>query len=179
MSSFKKIFTLLISISLMFSIFTVNTNNVFAADSKSVINSAIFGAPMKTGYTDIDNKINELIAEGKSVTNDRYSLVKLLYEKCIYKNSYGYTMEDPYMNNKSYGYVPPFPDWLVFDASSPLFYNTGVCDSYAAEFMLITRALGFESYYFSGKTRLANNAGFTGHAWCEIKINGVNYIFDT
>jgi len=134
---------------------------------------------MKTGYIDIDSKIDELINEGRSVTNDRYSLVKWLYEKCVYKNSYGHVMDDPHMDNKTYGYVSPFPDWIVAEAAGPLFYNTGVCNNYAAEFMLITRALGFESYYFSGETRMANNAGFTGHAWCEIKINGVNYIFDT
>jgi len=176
----KKFFILFFSLILMLSIVSMDINIVFAADARSIINSAKLGAPMKTGYTDIDNKIAELIKEGKAKTKDRYALVKWLYERCVYKNSYGYAYrENSYMENKIYGYVPPFPDWLVSEAVGPLFYNKGVCDSYAAEFVLITRALGFESYYFSGQTRRAQNAGFTGHAWCEIKINGVNYIFDT
>jgi len=176
----RKLFVLIFSFGLIISMVVVNTIPVFAADAKSIINSAKLGAPMKTGYIDIDKKIAELIAEGKSKTSDRYSLIKWLYERCVYKNSYGYAYgADPHMSNKTYGYITPFPDWLVEEASGPLFYNKGVCNSYAAEFMLITRALGFESYYFSGETRRAKNAGFTGHAWCEIKMNGVNYIFDT
>ncbi len=180
MEYIRKITMVIVTIIITICAISIMSANIFAADAKSVINSAKLDMPMKTGYTDIDNKIAELIEEGKSKTKDRYSLVKWLYERCVYKNSYGYAYgEDSHMSNKTYGCVPPFPSWLVDEAAGPLFYNKGVCNSYAAEFMLITRALGFESYYFSGQTRRAQNAGFTGHAWCEIKINEVNYIFDT
>ena len=145
MKILKKLFSIILTFAFLTGTVIFDANIVFAADAKTIINSAKLGTPMKTGYTDIDNKIAELIAEGKSKTSDRYGLVKWLYEKCIYKNSYGYAYgEDPHMDNKTYGVVTPFPDWIVDEASGPLFYNKGVCNSYAAEFMLITRALGFE-----------------------------------
>ena len=167
-----------------------------AADAPSLLNSAKLN-PMPTGYPQVDNKINSIIAEGRSKTKSNYELVEWLYDYCIYNTSYGYggleegvysfTEDDApdwlfpertYMAEKDYGYVTPFPDWLVAEAILPLFHGEGTCNNYTAQFMLIMRALGYEANYFSGETRKAGG-GYTGHAWCEIKINGTNYIFDT
>lgn len=65
------------------------------------------------------------------------------------------------------GYVPIIPEYYLVNAIPPMFDGVGVCDNYAAEFMLLTRAIGLESYVYNGQTRIVSG-GFTGHAWNEM-----------
>lgn len=192
----KRVFSLLMVLTIIVSSLVIPNVNIMAADIASILNSAKLN-PMPTGYPQVDNKINSIIAEGRSKTKSNYELVKWLYDYCIYHTSYGYGdleegvysfteenapdwlfPERTYMAEKDYGYVTPFPDWLVAESILPLFHGKGTCNNYTAQFMLIMRALGYEANYFSGETRKAGG-GYTGHAWCEVKINGTNYIFDT
>lgn len=53
----------------------------------------------------------------------------------------------------------------------------GVCDNYAALFMILARRIGFEAYAVGGSVNKVGG-GSTGHAWVMIKAGGTYYIFD-
>ena len=58
-----------------------------------------------------------------------------------------------------------------------LLLNTGDCYGYSAAFVSLTRAIGLDSYMVYG-LQVNNNGKKNNHAWCEINVNGVTYIFD-
>lgn len=53
----------------------------------------------------------------------------------------------------------------------------GVCDNYAALFMILARRIGFNAYVVGGTVNKVGG-GATGHAWVMIKAGGTYYIFD-
>ena len=65
----KRIFTLFVIIVMLVSNIMVFNIEIMAADTKSILNSAKLN-PLPTGYTDVDNRINSIIAEGRKKTKD-------------------------------------------------------------------------------------------------------------
>lgn len=57
----------------------ISNVNVMVADVACLLNSVKLN-PMPTGYPQVDNKINFIIAEGRSKTNSNYEPVKWLYD---------------------------------------------------------------------------------------------------
>lgn len=55
--------------------------------------------------------------------------------------------------------------------------HVGACDDYSCAFAALTRAIGLNCYTVYGQTARANG-GYTGHIWCVIAIDGVEYVFD-
>ena len=55
--------------------------------------------------------------------------------------------------------------------------HVGACDDYSCAFAALTRAIGLNCYTVYGQTARANG-GYTGHIWCVIVIDGVEYVFD-
>jgi len=143
-----------------------------AANSIDILNSAPL-APQKTGDPAIDAKVEALLTEFRKSTTDTYGLVKACYDYLINNVSYS-TRGHSVPNLQTNGSIPRN---VLVDAHQTLFDHVGSCNDYAAAFIVMTRAIGLESYDFSGQTRAAKG-GFIGHVWAEIRINGVFYIFD-
>ena len=55
--------------------------------------------------------------------------------------------------------------------------HVGSCDDYSCAFAALTRAIGLNCYTVYGMTARASG-GMTGHIWCVIAIDGVEYVFD-
>ena len=55
--------------------------------------------------------------------------------------------------------------------------HVGACDDYSCAFAALTRAIGLNCYTVYGQTARASG-GYTGHIWCVIAIDGVEYVFD-
>lgn len=55
--------------------------------------------------------------------------------------------------------------------------HVGMCNAYAAAFILMTRSLGLDSHLVEGSTA-SSGGGQAYHKWAEIDIDGVSYVFD-
>ena len=55
--------------------------------------------------------------------------------------------------------------------------HVGACDDYSCAFAALMRAIGLNCYTVYGQTARADG-GYTGHIWCVIAIDGVEYVFD-
>ncbi|MBR6712322.1 MAG: transglutaminase domain-containing protein [Selenomonadaceae bacterium] len=55
--------------------------------------------------------------------------------------------------------------------------HVGACDDYSCAFAALVRAIGLNCYTVYGQTARADG-GYTGHIWCVIAIDGVEYVFD-
>ena len=55
--------------------------------------------------------------------------------------------------------------------------HVGACDDYSCAFAALTRAIGLNCYTVYGQTARADG-GYTGHIWCVIAVDGVEYVFD-
>lgn len=158
-----------------------NTSNNTTANNtnfKTAINNVSL-SPLKTRYTDLDNQIANIIS---SVTNSgmsnyeklqaiyNYVKNKLSYEMMILNYNELWEMQDKY---SYYDY-----DGMdVMRAKYSLSTGKGVCDNYAALFMILARRIGFDAYVVGGSVNKVGG-GTTGHAWVMIKAGSTYYIFD-
>lgn len=55
-------------------------------------------------------------------------------------------------------------------------YHRGNCYAFASEFAFLARELGYDVKMIRGDCPSASG-GWTPHAWCEIVMSGVTYIF--
>jgi len=146
-----------------------------AANAIQILNAAKL-TPQVTGNTHLDAKVASLLTEFRKTAKDTYSLVKACYDYLIANVEYPKTVTPkvlPYEleTNES------FPWYIVLSADIVLDTGIGVCDDYTAAFVVMARAIGLEAFNAGGNTRTVSG-GFTPHAWAEICINGVFYVFD-
>ena len=159
---------------------TNNKNNSSKPSSnfKSTINSVSL-SPLKTRYPDLDSEIASIIS---SVTNSgmsNYEKLQAIYN--YVKNKLNYST--PLLNNRdieglqeTYNFY--YTDALqIYNAYFALYTGYGVCDNYAALFMILARRIGFDAYVVGGKVNKVGG-GTTSHAWVMIKAGGTYYIFD-
>ena len=144
-----------------------NTSNNTTANNtnfKTAINNVSL-SPLKTRYTDLDNQIANIIS---SVTNSgmsnyeklqaiyNYVKNKLSYEMMILNYNELWEMQDKY---SYYDY-----DGMdVMRAKYSLSTGKGVCDNYAALFMILARRIGFDAYVVGGSVNKVGG-GTIGHA---------------
>lgn len=101
-----------------------------------------------------------------------YEKVRAIHNYMVQHYKYGF--ESGAYNKEGYasGY-----DASVVDLASDLIENkVGVCDHWAALFMVMTRRIGLESYLQHGQINY--NGDWNGHVWNTIRINGYDYVFD-
>ena len=101
-----------------------------------------------------------------------YDKVKACYDYLIKNCSYGHneTMME-YIDYYFYGYSYEVSTYGILKG------KIGVCDDYSAAFATMMQAIGLNCYVVGGQTNLASG-GYTGHAWCEMNLNGTIYVFD-
>lgn len=131
--------------------------------------------PQATGIPELDSKVQEIFAEIFKPNYTTYDKVKAIYDYEINNFTYG-------------GGVIPIGDAfdlagekvfkqlkeliIAYNAYIVLTTNVGVCDNYAAAFMVMTRAIGLESYVVGG------TVNGKGHAWNNMRVSGKLYFFD-
>ncbi|MFA9377539.1 MAG: Ig-like domain-containing protein [Lachnotalea sp.] len=148
-------------------------------DSKSILNSASV-SPIITNYKPLDKLVETILDEiiTKDMTN--YEKVMACYNYLIDTMSYSsnvfnlvaYT-EIMYTSN----YSSNWDRKVIYYAYSALKNKKDSCYGYSAAFVVLTRAIGLESYVMQGQTALAKG-GYGNHWWVNIKIDNKYYIFD-
>lgn len=147
--------------------------NPVSSDVERLLNNAKLN-PMKTNCDELDEWVSKILGEITTKDMSTYQKVKAIYDYIIRNFTYG----TPGMSyNTDLNYHMMFDNIVVSQAYTLLENKKGVCDLYAALFMVMTRAVGLESYIASGQVS-SRNGGTTGHTWSIIKLEGGYYIFD-
>lgn len=151
-----------------------------SADVATLLNNAPLN-PMITNEPETDGMIADIL---KKTTNDDMTTaqkVTAVYDYIINNYSYNYAMTGGVGNFKLYtsdmNYHSMRDAQIRIQAYSMLKQGKGVCDHYAALFMILTRRIGLESYTVNGQVQ-SSRGGTTGHVWVIIKLNGQYYTFD-
>jgi len=142
-------------------------NQALAADAESVLNSAQL-TPTLTGFEPCDRMV--LYTLERMITPDMSTAAKVqaCYDWLVVHCSYGDNINRlPYVE-EAYG---------PGRAAGMLEGCIGACDDYSCAFAAMTRAIGLNCYTVYGQTSRADG-GYTGHIWCVIKVDGVEYVFD-
>ena len=150
------------------------TSHVNAADAEYLLNNAEL-RPTLTGIKSCDAAVQQTLAK---ITNDgmsTYEKVKACYDWLIKNCSYGLNRAE--LNAPDFKTELWKKDSAAFRVYGMLTGHVGVCTDYSCTFAALTRAIGLNCYIVNGLTARAAG-GMTGHDWCVIKINGVEYVFD-
>lgn len=132
-------------------------------DIKTALNQATLN-PQKTKLDDLNQRIEQFMAEHFTPDMDTYTKAKVTYDYII----------------KNMTYATPdiaFDDSPENDAGYMFLTNQGVCDHYSAFFAAIMRYVGLDMHVVNGYTHAASG-GMTGHTWTTARINGLDYVFD-
>ena len=127
-----------------------------------------FRSDFTPAYEEIDKVFAKIFTDGMTT----YDKVKACYDYLIKNCSYGHneTMME-YIDYYFYGYNYEVSTYGILKG------KIGVCDDYSAAFATMMQAIGLNCYVVGGQTNLASG-GYTGHAWCEMNLNGTIYVFD-
>ncbi len=133
--------------------------------------------PTTSGYTELDNLINNFITNEVALTDDMspYQKVWTCYEWFIKNIVYNRGMD---ANAGQYSSSDPATTPVeVLWATDLLNTYQGCCYNYSAAFMYIMRALGYDAHLVSGQVS-SYNGGTTPHCWLYVNLGGVAYTFD-
>lgn len=131
--------------------------------------------PMKTGNTDLDTRVEQILASVTTGGMTTYEKVKAIYDYILSHVEYGRNSLN--QSDELNAYVTRQDAILVLSALDTLKEGVGVCDDYAALFMVMTRAVGLDCWYTTGYT--TNTKGETkAHSWNTITVDGVEYLSD-
>lgn len=146
-------------------------NPTDSADPKDILNSAQLYAPCYTGDKEIDARVQEIL--GQIITDDMttYDKTLAIYNWIIDNNYYSWHASTYRGNYKSI-----YDTWCVSQSYSSLCLGYGSCVNYASAFVVLTRAIGLESYKIYGALHNANVN--RDHGWAVVNINGKLYTFD-
>ena len=147
-------------------IFLLLTNSAKAAQAEYVLNSAEL-YPTSTGADYCDDIVWQTLAEITDDSMSTYDKVLACYNYLVDNCTYGdnvLRLDFPEANGTARAY-------------GMLVGHVGACDDYSCAFAALTRAIGLNCYTVYGQTARADG-GYTGHIWCVIAIDGVEYVFD-
>lgn len=146
-------------------------NPTTSTDPRDIINSAQLYAPLYTGDAEIDARVQEIL--GQIITDGMTTYDKTLaIYNWIMDNNY-------YAGHASYyrgNYISNYDTWCVSQSYSSLCLGYGSCVNYASAFVVLTRAIGLDSYKVYGA--LSNENVNRDHGWAVVNINGTLYTFD-
>lgn len=142
------------------------TGSAQAADAEFLLNNAEL-YPTSTGADYCDEIVQETLAQITDNDMSTYEKVLACYDYLVETCHYGDNVlrldfEEANGPARAYGM---------------LVGHVGACDDYSCAFAALTRAIGLNCYTIYGQTARADG-GYTGHIWCVINIDGVEYVFD-
>ena len=142
------------------------TNSAKATDAEFLLNNAEL-YPTSTGEDYCDEIVQETLAQITGEYMSTYDKVRACYDYLVNTCSYGdntLRLDFPEDNGTARAY-------------GMLVGHVGACDDYSCAFAALTRAIGLNCYTVYGQTARADG-GYTGHIWCVVAIDGVEYVFD-
>ena len=142
------------------------TNSAKATDAEFLLNNAEL-YPTLTGADYCDEIVQETLAQITGDYMSTYDKVLACYNYLVDTCTYGdnvLRLDFPEANGTARAY-------------GMLVGHVGACDDYSCAFAALTRAVGLNCYTVYGQTARADG-GYTGHIWCVIAIDGVEYVFD-
>lgn len=150
-----------------------SVSGAISADAESLLNSVSLN-PMKTNESDLDVLVEDVLSQTTNGSMSTSQKVTAVYDYIVKTCSYGRpaTAYDTDLN-----YHSDFDGLISSHAYTLLANKKGVCDDYSSLFVVLTRAIGLESYVVSGQVG-SKSGGTTGHVWTIVKINGEYYVFD-
>jgi len=114
----------------------------------------------ETDETTVVGKVNSIIASEITPGMSDYRRARVLHDWLIYNANYDYT-------------------YTYYEAAGVLLHGTGVCDSYARAYLMLTTAAGLECVIVSGTAGHDEDREQWGnHAWNLVKIDGSWYHVD-
>ena len=152
------------------------------ADIHTGVQAILDAAELEPSVTGID-ALDALVAETLAkITNEDMTT----YEKVV--ACYDYLTDNMRYGSSMYHLNVPLGDTTCADifytygevdgfGAVALTSNYGLCNGYAAGFILLTRAIGLDADLVTGQTRSAGG-GYAYHKWAEITIDGTAYAFD-
>ncbi len=142
------------------------TSEALAAIAEYVLNNAEL-YPTSTGEEYCDEVVWQTLNQITTDDMTTYDKVLACYNYLVDTCSYGdnvLRLDFPEDNGTARAY-------------GMLVGHVGACDDYSCAFAALTRAIGLNCYTVYGQTARADG-GYTGHIWCVIAIDGVEYVFD-
>ncbi len=152
--------------------------NQTAAGPASILNAAEL-EPAVTGIDALDALVAETLAEITSEDMTTYEKVVACYDYLTDNMRYGssmYHLNVPLGDTTCANIFYTYGEVDGFGAVA-LTSNYGLCNGYAAGFILLVRAIGLDADLVTGQTRSAGG-GYAYHKWAEITIDGTAYAFD-
>ena len=142
------------------------TGSAKAMDNEYLLNNAEL-YPTWTGedYCDevVWQTLNQITYDGMSTCDKVRACYDYLVDTCTYGDNV-LRLDFPEDNGTARAY-------------GMLVGHVGACDDYSCAFAALTRAIGLNCYTVYGQTARADG-GYTGHIWCVVAIDGVEYVFD-
>lgn len=131
--------------------------------------------PKKSGNAELDGLVEQLLAEITNPTMSKYSQVVACYEFFLNNISYtGGMHATPGKFAESDAETTPKEILWAIDILSA---RKGNCYNFAAGFMYLMRAIGYDAHLVSGTT--VNTQGqYTEHCWMYVNLGGKAYSFD-
>lgn len=135
---------------------------------EDILNSAQLYEPIYTNDAEIDKRVQEILSQ--IITEDMTTYEKTLaIYNWILDNNYYQAHSGRYRGS----YASIYDTWCVAQSYSSLCLGYGSCVNYAAAFVVLTRAIGLESYKVFGALSSSGD-----HGWAVVNINGTLYTFD-
>lgn len=153
---------------------TVPVKPPASTDPKELLNNEPLN-PQKSGYAELDNLISQLLGE---ITNDSmssYEKVSACYSWFITSIEYTGNMHTTpgKFSDSDKSTTPKEVLW----ATDIFNVRKGNCYNFAAGFMYLCRALGYDAHLVSGTT-INTKGEYTEHCWCYVNLGGKAYSFD-
>ena len=150
---------------------TKASNQTTSSSVEKILNGAAQN-PWRSDFEPLNEQVDKLFSEIFKDGMTTYDKVKACYDYLINNCSYGY-------NECVYDYIEAYFYGYQYEVSAYglLKGHIGVCDDYSATFAMLMRYIGLDCYVVGGQTS-KSGGGYTGHAWCEMSINGMIYVFD-
>lgn len=145
---------------------------------EAILNAAEL-EPTATGIDALDALVAETLNEITDEDMTTYEKVVACYDYLTDNMRYGssmYHLNVPVGDTTCANIFYTYGEVDGFGAVA-LTSNYGLCNGYAAGFILLTRAIGLDADLVTGQTRSAGG-GYAYHKWAEITIDGTAYAFD-
>ena len=147
-------------------------NGAYIESVEDLINNAPLN-PMKTNDAELDARVDKIFSKLFTPGMSTYDKLLIVYKYLVGNFTYGMATHtfDDYDNATAY--VSGEDEDIVFDAKSLFENKYGVCNDFAAAFVVMARRLGFQCY------RIGGQYAEGGHMWNVIIIDGQDYLFDS